>query len=83
MSTTHPTEAERDAAAWRLVNAQIKLAERQERWETGKALATIILAIVATAGAIVAVSGFIRSSPQQITATIHLDAPLVIAPAKP
>jgi hypothetical protein len=75
MSPTHPTDAERDAAAWRLVNAQIKLTEQQGRWETWKALATIILAIVATAGAIIAVSSFIHPSPQTIN--VHLDAPLM------
>lgn len=75
MSTTHPTEAERDAAAWRLVNAQIKLAERQGRWEAWKALAAIIAGIAIFAGSVLALSNWIGHQPQTIN--VHLDAPLV------
>lgn len=73
MSATHPSEAERDAAAWRLVNAQIKLAERQGRWEPWKALAAIIAASAVMVGAVEALSHW--RQPQTIN--VHLDAPLL------
>lgn len=75
MSTTHPSEAERDAAAWRLVNAQIKLAERQGRWEPWKALAAIIAASAVMVGAVLGLSTWVGHQPQTIN--VHLDAPLV------
>jgi len=59
MSTTHPTDAERDRAAWTLLQAQIDLARRQARWEPVKALAAILTAIaLALIVAVIALSGW-------------------------
>lgn len=75
MSTGRPTEAERDAAAWRLVNAQIRLAERQGRWEIPKALAMTTLAIAAVVAATHLIDVWAPHQPQTIN--VHLDQPLV------
>ena len=59
MSATHPTDAERDRAAWTLLQAQIDLARRQARWEPIKALAAILMALgLVLMVAVVALSGW-------------------------
>jgi hypothetical protein len=62
-----PTEDE-------LRDAQIKLYQRQIRWETPKALAMILLAVAALAATSHLVDWL--SSPRTQTINVHLDAPL-------
>lgn len=73
-----PTEVERQQAAWRHLQAQIRLAERQASWEPWKALAAIIAAAAIMSGAILALSHW--RQPQTIN--VHLDAPLTITAPK-
>jgi hypothetical protein len=59
MSATHPTDAERDRAAWTLLQAQIDLSRQQARWEPVKALEAILMAIaLALIVAVVTLSGW-------------------------
>jgi hypothetical protein len=73
MSATHPTEADRDRAAWALLQAQIDLARRQARWEPWKALAAILAAAAVIAGAIIALANW-NSDPKPIV--VRIEQPL-------
>ena len=75
-----PTEVERQQAAWRHLQAQIRLAERQASWEPWKALAAILGAAAIMAGATLGVANWIARQPQTIN--VHLDAPLTITAPK-
>jgi hypothetical protein len=75
MSATHPTDAERDRAAWTLLQAQIDLARRQARWEPWKALAAILAAAAVIAGAIVALANW-SGDPKPIV--VRIEQPLAI-----
>ena len=70
-----PSEADRERAKWALLQAQIRLAERQGRWETPRALAMIVLALAAIFAAGGVAGWLLPAHPQQIT--VHLDQPLV------
>ncbi len=71
-----PTALERDQASWRLLQAQIRMAERQGRSEPWQAIAMILLA----AAAIAAAGGIAGRlwPPQSQQITVHLDQPLVV-----
>ncbi len=73
MSATHPTDAERDRAAWTLLQAQIDLTRQQARYEPWKALAAILAAAAVIAGAIVALANW-SGDPKPIV--IRIDQPL-------
>lgn len=66
-----PTDAQRDAAAWRLVNAQIRLNERQGWWEPLKATAMILLAAAAISAAGGLAGHLWPAAPQIITVRIE------------
>jgi hypothetical protein len=71
------TELEREQASWQRLQAQIRLAERQARWEPWKALAAIVASGALFFGSVLALSNWIgRQPPQQIN--VHLDTPLVM-----
>jgi hypothetical protein len=59
-----------------LLRSQIRLADRQARWEAPKAVAMILLAAAAIAAA-GRLADWI-SPPAAQTITIHLDGPLVV-----
>lgn len=61
-----------------LHEAQLRLYRVQAKWEPWKALAAICAAGAIFVGGVVAVSNWISHQPQVIS--VHLDAPLVIAP---
>jgi hypothetical protein len=67
----------------RLLMADLNLKTRQAFWETPKGFAAVIAALAITIGAIAGVLGYKIGSapPQQII--VHLDAPLLVQPAKP
>lgn len=76
MTEPTPSPADQERAAWVLVQAQIRLAERQARWGTPKALAMILLAAAAIAAAGGLAGWLLPAHPQQIT--VHLDQPLTV-----
>ena len=73
MSATHPSQDDRDRAAWALLQAQIDLARRQARWEPWKALAAILAAAAVIAGAIVALANW-SGEPKPIV--VRIEQPL-------
>jgi hypothetical protein len=71
-----PSQLDRDQASWRHLQAQIRLAERQARWEPWKALAAMVASAAIFIGSVLALSNFIARQPQIIN--VHLDTPLII-----
>lgn len=67
------TQAERDRAAWALLQAQIDLARRQARWEPYKAVAAILTAAAVIAGAIVVLANW-GGEPKPIV--VRIEQPL-------
>ena len=63
-----------------LMQTQIELYRRQERWEVAKALAAMAVGCGVLVGAVLGLAAYIARTPQQIT--VHLDAPLLVAPAR-
>jgi hypothetical protein len=76
MSAAGPTDLEREQASWLRLQAQIRLAERQARWEPWKALAAMVASAALFVGGVLALSNWIGHQPQQIN--VHLDAPLIV-----
>ena len=70
---TIPGQDDRDRAEWALLQAQIRMAERQDRWEPWKALAMILIAAAAIAAAGGLAGRLWPAGPQQIT--IHFEQP--------
>jgi len=64
-----------------LLDAQIVLYRRQARWETGKALAMILLAVAALSATTRLADLVFPPHPQVIT--VHLDAPLTVGRPAP
>jgi hypothetical protein len=71
---------EREQASWRHLQAQIRLTERQARWEPWKALAAILAAAAIMGGSVLALSNWIGHQPQTIN--VHLDTPLFVGQPK-
>lgn len=71
-----PSARQRDQASWRHLQAQIRLAERQGRWESPKALAMIALAAAAIFAAGGVAGWLLPAHPQQIT--VHFEQPLAV-----
>jgi hypothetical protein len=61
-----------------LMKADLYLKTRQAAWEVPKAVAGILLACAVFMGFVLAASTWLHPSPQSITATVHLDQPLVV-----
>jgi hypothetical protein len=76
--SAEPTELEREQASWRHLQAQIRLTERQARWEPWKALAAMLAAVAIMGGSVIALSSWIGHPAQTIN--VHLDAPLFGGP---
>lgn len=64
------------------MQTQIELYKAQLRWEPWKALVAMVAAAAVFMGGVLAVSNWMRTPAPQ-TITVHLDAPLVVQPAKP
>ena len=69
-----PSPSEQERAAWALLHAQLRLADRQARWETPKATAIVVLAAAAIAAAGGLAGWLLPARPQQII--VHFDQPL-------
>lgn len=75
-TNTPPTDAEKERAAWRLLNAQIAQNERQTWWEPIKATAMILLAAAAISAA-GGLSGWLWP-PRPQTITVNFGQPLTV-----
>lgn len=61
-----------------LMKADLYLKTRQTAWEIPKAVAAILVAGAVFFGFVLAASTWLHPSAQSITATVHLDQPLVV-----
>jgi hypothetical protein len=55
---TPPTSADKERAAWQLLNAQIAHFERSARWEPYKALAAMAAGVALFGGLVIALSSW-------------------------
>jgi hypothetical protein len=67
-----PTKEELEV---QLMETQLKLYRKQERYELVKVVAAFLVGIAAFVGGVLAVSAWWHPSPQTINATIHFEGP--------